>query len=145
MGGNLIEMHPSVVAFYAGLDLILENWESLEDALLQQRKGYRMRDKYDKLGDEIFYYFDGLVRNRQVPNTIDVMNMLVDVLDRYFDVMLEDNSDMDVASELCRLFDECKMGNYATVDTVAEEQSQSSRGLAAQQPQATAQQVADNQ
>ncbi|KAJ2123386.1 rRNA accumulation- protein [Coemansia sp. RSA 720] len=137
------EIRPNWAAFISGLDLILDTWESLELAMEQERTGYRMRDKYDKLNDEVFCYFDALVRNRQVSNPSDVENMLVDILDRYFNIMLEDMSEMDVAHDMCRLFDKYNMGNYATVDGMAEEQDLRSGGSAAQQSQTIAQQGAD--
>ncbi|KAJ1780799.1 hypothetical protein LPJ62_006077, partial [Coemansia sp. RSA 2167] len=60
MSGPAAEKHQNREAFIGGLDLILEKWESLEEAMEQQRTGYRMRDKYDKLEDEVFFYFDAL-------------------------------------------------------------------------------------
>ncbi|KAJ1782216.1 hypothetical protein LPJ62_005531, partial [Coemansia sp. RSA 2167] len=60
MSGPAAEKRQNRGAFIGGLDLILEKWESLEEAMEQQRTGYRMRDKYGKLEDEVFFDFDAL-------------------------------------------------------------------------------------
>ncbi|KAJ2304762.1 rRNA accumulation- protein [Coemansia sp. RSA 2706] len=119
MGGP--EMHPNQAAFVEGVDHILSKWTALELAVKHEWGGRSTQDKRDNMVDEISDYFDTLVRKRQTPEPTDLQGLLLDILDDDFSIALEDDSEKEVARLICIVFNECKTGNYATVDRLAAE------------------------
>ncbi|KAJ2829516.1 rRNA accumulation- protein [Coemansia erecta] len=121
MGGPEAEMHPNQAAFVEGVDHILSKWTALELAVQHEWGGRNTQEKRDNLVDEIADYFDGLARKGQAPETTDLEELLLDILDEDFSITLEDASEKEVARIICQLFSECRHSNFSTVDRLAAE------------------------
>ncbi|KAJ2688932.1 rRNA accumulation- protein [Coemansia sp. RSA 1285] len=138
-------MHPNKEAFIEGVDHVLAKWTALELAVQNGWGGRRSREKRDTMVDEIVEYFDQQVRKKTAAvgavavEPTDVEELLLQVMDEDFSVMLEDQSEKEVARLLCTIFAECRAGNFETVDRMADEReakgaadSAASRSQAAQ-------------
>ncbi|KAJ2556838.1 rRNA accumulation- protein [Coemansia sp. RSA 1933] len=138
------KIHPNKEAFIEGVDHVLANWTALELAVQHGWGGRNTSDKRENMVDEIVEYFDQQVRKKNTTiETTDVEELLVQVMEEDFSIMLEDQSEKQVAALLCSIFAECKSGNFATVDKMAEEReargsvgNAASRSQAAQRPAA---------
>ncbi|KAJ1771552.1 rRNA accumulation- protein [Coemansia sp. RSA 1843] len=141
------KVHPNKEAFIEGVDHVLANWTALELAVQNGWGGRNTLEKRDNMVDEIVEYFDRQVRKKSTAvEPTEVEELLIQVMDEDFSVVLEDQSEKQVALLLCSIFAECKTGNFATVDKMAEEReardtaasNAASRSQAAQGPAAAA-------
>ncbi|KAJ2786081.1 rRNA accumulation- protein [Coemansia javaensis] len=125
-------MHPNRAAFMEGVDHILSRWTALELAVQNGWGGPETQEKRDDMVDEIVEHFDKLAAKRQSPEPTDLQELLVDIMDADFSVSLDDESERAVARHICDIFAECRAGNFASVDSLAEERdAREKRGAAA--------------
>ncbi|KAJ2629649.1 rRNA accumulation- protein [Coemansia sp. RSA 1290] len=115
------QIHPNKAAFIEGVDHVLKKWTALELAVQHEWGGRDSQEKRDDMVEEITGHFDNLVSKRQAPEETDLQELLLDIMDEDFSVTLEDGSEKEVARIICTIFQECKQGNFATVDKLAEE------------------------
>lgn len=128
-------MHPNKEAFIEGVDHVFSKWTALVLAVEHRWGGHETQAKRDSMVDEVVEYFDTQVNKRKQPEPTELEDLLLDVMDEDFGVGLEDSSEKEVSSLLCLIFNECKAGNFATVDRLADERD----ARAAQQPTAASQ------
>ncbi|KAJ1734079.1 rRNA accumulation- protein [Coemansia biformis] len=131
------KVHANKEAFIEGVDHILSKWTALELAVHNEWGGPDAREKREDVVDEIVEYFDKLASKRQTPEPTDLQELLLDIMAADFEVTLEDGSESEVAKLLCTIFAECKTGNFATVDRLADEREARERSGAV--PSAVAQ------
>ncbi|KAI8326228.1 hypothetical protein GQ54DRAFT_249705, partial [Martensiomyces pterosporus] len=113
--------HPNKEAFIEGVDHIFAKWTALELAVKNGWGGRNSQEKRDNMVDEIINYFDELVRKKQKPEPSDIEEVLSQIVDEDFNIVLEDNSAIEVARDICRIFAECIAGNFASVDKLRDE------------------------
>ncbi|KAJ2727147.1 rRNA accumulation- protein [Coemansia sp. Benny D115] len=114
-------MHPNKEAFIEGVDHVLAKWTALVLAVANSWGGPETQDKRDDMVDEIVEFFDAAAAKRQAPEPTDLEELLKDILEEDFTISLEDGSEKEVASILTRIFNECRTGNFETVDKLADE------------------------
>ncbi|KAI9504096.1 Pre-rRNA-processing protein TSR2-domain-containing protein [Coemansia spiralis] len=147
MASGEAKIHPNKEAFIEGVDHILAKWTALELAVQNGWGGRSTQKKRENMVDEVVEYFDRLVQKRQAVESTELEELLVDIMGEDFNVMLEDGSEKEVADRICQIFEECKQGNFATVDRLADERdareakgaggSAASKSQAAQHPGAS--------
>ncbi|KAJ2385742.1 rRNA accumulation- protein [Coemansia sp. RSA 2559] len=124
-----VKIHPNKEAFIEGVDHVLSKWTALELAVQNGWGGRNTLEKRENMVDEIVEYFDLQVRKKNTTiEPTEVEELLVQVMEEDFSVMLEDQSEKQVARLLCSIFAECRAGNFATVDKMAEEKEARGNG-----------------
>ncbi|KAJ1959490.1 rRNA accumulation- protein [Dipsacomyces acuminosporus] len=140
-------VHPNKEAFIEGVDHIFAKWTALELAVQNGWGGRNSQEKRDSMVDEVVNYFDELISKKKKPEPSDIEELLLDIMDEDFNIMLEDNSAIEVAKDLCKVFVECIKGNFATVDKLRDErdalEAQGRGASAAQSSQAAARSSAE--
>ncbi|KAJ2449998.1 rRNA accumulation- protein [Coemansia sp. RSA 2424] len=115
------QVHPNKEAFIEGVDHVLSKWTALGLAVEHSWGGQATEDKREDMVDEIVNYFDEVVKKNRAPEPLDLQQLLLDIVEEDFNISLEDESEQEVSAILCKLFAECKTGNFATVDKLAAE------------------------
>ncbi|KAJ2899248.1 rRNA accumulation- protein [Coemansia aciculifera] len=115
------KLHPNKEAFIEGVDHVLARWTALGLAVEHSWGGRRTEEKREDMVDEIVNYFDDVVKKNKAPEPLDLQEMILDIVEEDFNISLEDESEREVAAVLCKLFAECKAGNFVTVDRLAAE------------------------
>ncbi|KAJ1893154.1 rRNA accumulation- protein [Coemansia sp. RSA 455] len=115
------KIHPNKEAFIEGVDHILAKWTALGLAVEHGWGGRETQEKREDMVDDIVQYFDDTVNAKKKPEPLDLQDLLLEVMELDFHVDLKDESEKEVAAVLCKLFAECKSGNFATVDKLAAE------------------------
>ncbi|KAJ2740787.1 rRNA accumulation- protein [Coemansia sp. BCRC 34301] len=114
-------VHPNKEAFIEGVDHILAKWTALGLAVEHSWGGQKTEEKREDMVDEIVNYFDEVVKKNKAPEPLDLQELLLDIVEEDFNISLEDESEQEVSAVLCKLFAECRAGNFATVDRLAAE------------------------
>ncbi|KAJ1815254.1 rRNA accumulation- protein [Coemansia sp. RSA 2671] len=112
------KMHPNKEAFIEGVDHILAKWTALGLAIEHSWGGHETEEKRDDMVDDIVEFFDNA---KQKPEPLDLQDLLLEIMNLDFHVELKDESEKEVAAVLCKLFAECRAGNFTTVDKLAAE------------------------
>ncbi|KAJ2843004.1 rRNA accumulation- protein [Coemansia erecta] len=120
-GAGKTKIHPNKEAFIEGVDHILAKWTALSLAVANSWGGPESEEKRDNMVDEIVEYFDGTASKKQAPEPSDLEELLLDIMDEDFTISLEDGSEKEVSKKLITIYSECRIGNFATVDRLAEE------------------------
>ncbi|KAJ1815468.1 rRNA accumulation- protein [Coemansia sp. RSA 2598] len=115
------KMHPNKEAFIEGVDHILAKWTALSLAVANSWGGPDSEDKRDNMVDEIVEYFDGITSKKQAAEPTDLEELLLDIMDEDFTISLEDGSEKEVSKKLITIYNECRVGNFSTVDKLADE------------------------
>ncbi|KAJ2006722.1 rRNA accumulation- protein [Coemansia thaxteri] len=115
------QIHPNKEAFIEGVDHILSRWTALELAVQGDWGDGNTKEKREDMVDEIVAFFDDAVRRKVKPEPLELEDILMAIMSDDFNISLEDDSEKEVAAILCVIFDECKVGNFATVDKLADE------------------------
>ncbi|KAJ2374396.1 rRNA accumulation- protein [Coemansia sp. RSA 2607] len=115
------KIHPNKEAFIEGVDHVLEKWTALSLAVTNMWGGEKTKEKRDNMVDEIVEHFDGIAAKKKTPEATDLEDMLLDIMDEDFNISLEDQSEKEVAKILITIYNECRTGNFSTVDKLADE------------------------
>ncbi|KAJ2493937.1 rRNA accumulation- protein [Coemansia sp. RSA 2050] len=115
------KIHPNKEAFIEGVDHILAKWTALGLAIEHSWGGRETEEKRDDMVDDIVEFFDNAANAKQKPEPLDLQELLLEIMNLDFHVELNDESEKEVAAVLCKLFAECRSGNFATVDSLAAE------------------------
>ena len=95
--------------FRAGITGLLRTWPALKTAVQNEWGGLESHDKAEDLRTNIFDNYDG---SKSEPMTIEALedNLLL-YLEEEFSVVLEDESERQIANVICELYKECSSGN----------------------------------
>lgn len=106
-------MHPNKVNFIEGLRLLMSNWSTLRLAVVEEWGGHESQAKADWLIDALVEHFDE--RGKKVEQE-ELEDVLLDVMAREFNVMLEDQSERGLASQILVLFQQSVQGQTALLE-----------------------------
>ncbi|KAJ2837536.1 rRNA accumulation- protein [Coemansia sp. 'formosensis'] len=115
------KIHPNKEAFIEGVDHVLAKWTALGLAVEHGWGGQETQEKRDDMVEDIVQFFDEAVNKKKNPEPLDLQELLLEVMELDFHIDLKDESEKEVAAVLCKIFAECKNGNFATVDKLADE------------------------
>lgn len=92
--------------FQAGVTALLRSWPVLKTAVEQQWGSIDSAAKAEDLRRNIFEAFD-LSTNKKSIDVFDLQENIFLYMEEEFSVILEDDSDRQVAEMICRLFEQC--------------------------------------
>ena len=112
-------VHPNKVLFIEGTKIILSTWTALRLSVEQEWGGPQSQEKASWFADVLVEHFDA--EGKKVEKE-DLEDILLDVMAREFNVVLEDESEREVASLLQNLYHECISGKTELLDTLRSKQ-----------------------
>ncbi|KAF9896407.1 hypothetical protein BX616_007518 [Lobosporangium transversale] len=118
--------HPNQVAFREGVQYLFYSWTALKLAVDGEWGGHDSEDKRDWFIDTIVDYFGQHGKN---VDTFDLEDILVQIMNDEFSILLEDQSERHIAKVLEQLFQECTHGKYDLVQTLKQDSQKVSGAL----------------
>ncbi|KAG0379391.1 hypothetical protein BGX24_000654, partial [Mortierella sp. AD032] len=110
--------HPNQVAFREGVQYLFHSWTALKLAVDGEWGGHDSLDKRDWFVDTIVDYFS---ENGKNVDTFDLEDIMLQILNDEFSIMLEDKSEQHIAKVLEQLFLDCTHGRYDLVQTLKQD------------------------
>ncbi|KAG0013983.1 hypothetical protein BGZ80_010736 [Entomortierella chlamydospora] len=110
--------HPNQVAFREGVTYLFHSWMALKLAVDGEWGGQDSVEKRDWFIDTIVDYFGQHGKN---VDTFDLEDILLQIMNDEFSILLEDQSEQHIAKILERLFLECTHGKYDLVQTLKQD------------------------
>lgn len=92
--------------FKAGVTSMLRSWNALKTAVAQQWGGIESAAKAEDLRKNIFEAYD-LSINKKPMDIYELQENIFSYMEEEFSIVLEDESDKQVAEMICRLFEQC--------------------------------------
>ncbi|KAG0300193.1 hypothetical protein BGZ98_009373 [Dissophora globulifera] len=134
--------HPNQVAFREGVEYLFHSWTALKLAVDGQWGGHDSDEKQAWFIDTIVDYFS---QNGKKVDTFDLEDILIQIMNDEFSIMLEDQSEQHIAKILEQLFLECTHGKYDLVQTLKQDSQKVSGALKNSQSQKKAKQEGDDE
>lgn len=100
-------MHPNKANFVEGLRIILTSWHTFRLAVENEWGGHQSGEKAEWFLQSLVEHFDE--RGRKV-DLEEVEDILLDVLEREFNAVLEDGSEKPLAHRILALYQQCIKG-----------------------------------
>jgi pre-rRNA-processing protein TSR2 len=107
-------------SFQAGVTATLRTWSALKTAVDQSWGGTESSQKAEDLRSNIFTYFDGTSSNPKM-TLYELEDNLGAYMEEEFGVVLEDNSEREVADLIWRMYECCAKGDCGLANRVVEE------------------------
>jgi pre-rRNA-processing protein TSR2 len=107
-------------SFQAGVTATLRTWSALKTAVDQSWGGSDSATKAEDLRSNIFTYFDGTSPNPKM-TLYDLEDNLGAYMEEEFGVVLEDNSEREVAELIWRMYECCAKGDCTLANRVVED------------------------
>ncbi|KAL7447713.1 hypothetical protein ACHAWC_000050, partial [Mediolabrus comicus] len=107
-------------SFQAGVTATLRTWSALKTAVDQSWGGTESSQKAEDLRSNIFTYFDGTSSNPKM-TLYELEDNLGAYMEEEFGVVLEDNSEIEVADLIWRMYECCAKGDCGLANRVVEE------------------------
>ncbi|GJJ78454.1 pre-rRNA-processing protein TSR2 [Entomortierella parvispora] len=107
--------HPNQVAFREGVNYLFHSWTALKLAVDGEWGGHDSAAKRDWFIDTIVDYFS---ENGKNVDTFDLEDILIQIMNDEFSILLEDKSEQHISKVLEQLFLECTQGRYDLVQTL---------------------------
>ncbi|KAF9976309.1 hypothetical protein BGZ73_008797 [Actinomortierella ambigua] len=114
----MAQPHPNQVAFREGVEYLFHSWTALKLAVDGEWGGHESAAKRDWFIDTIVDYFG---ENGSKIDTFDLEDILLQIMNDEFSIMLEDQSEQHIAKILERLYLECTHGKYDLVQTLKQD------------------------
>ncbi|KAG0363112.1 Pre-rRNA-processing protein TSR2-domain-containing protein [Gamsiella multidivaricata] len=125
-------LHPNQVAFKEGVQYLFHSWTALKLAVDGEWGGTDSMEKRDWFVDTIVDYFSQHGKN---VDTFDLEDILIQIMNDEFSILLEDKSEQHIAKVLEQLFLECTHGKYDLVQTLKQDSQKISGSLKASKSQ----------
>jgi len=116
------------VQFELGVTAILDSWIALRMAVQNQWGGPYSQSKVETLRQNIIYNFSYInnekisakysLRNNPIKDLYDFEEYLQNTLEDEFCIILEDDSEQQVTSDIYTLYKHCKCGEYEVVKRI---------------------------
>ncbi|KAL3795215.1 hypothetical protein HJC23_008300 [Cyclotella cryptica] len=103
--------------FQAGVTATLRSWSALSTAVQHEWGGSESSSKADDLRANIFTFFDGSSPNPKMTQE-ELEDNLLSYMEEEFGVVLEDNSEREIADLICRMYQQCGRGECVLVREV---------------------------
>ncbi|KAF9430436.1 hypothetical protein BGZ94_006913 [Podila epigama] len=110
--------HPNQVAFKEGVEYLFHSWTALKLAVDGEWGGHDSAAKRDWFVDTIVDYFSEKGKN---VDTFDLEDILIQIMNDEFSILLEDQSEQHIAKVLEQLFLECTHGKYDLVQSLKQD------------------------
>ncbi len=107
-------------SFQAGVTATLRTWSALKTAVDQTWGGTESSQKAEDLRTNILTYFDGTSSNPKM-TLYELEDNLGAYMEEEFGVVLEDNSEREVADLIWRMYECCAKGDCGLANRVVEE------------------------
>src|SRR6056300_1285349 len=107
-------------SFQAGVTATLRTWSALKTAVDQTWGGTESSQKAEDLRSNILTYFDGTSSNPKM-TLYELEDNLGAYMEEEFGVVLEDNSEREVADLIWRMYECCAKGDCGLANRVVEE------------------------
>jgi pre-rRNA-processing protein TSR2 len=105
--------------FRAGVTAALRSWSALRTAAESGWGGVDSIQKAEDLRSNIFQHFDGSsVPPKAMTDVMDLEDLLVIYMEEEFSVVLEDNSERQVADVIWRMYHECSKGDFVLASQI---------------------------
>ncbi|KAG0344374.1 hypothetical protein BG004_004533 [Podila humilis] len=118
--------HPNQVAFKEGVEYLFHSWTALKLAVDGEWGGHDSAAKRDWFVDTIVDYFSE--KGKKV-DTFDLEDILIQIMNDEFSILLEDQSEQHIAKVLEQLYLECTHGRYDLVNTLKQDSQKISGAL----------------
>jgi pre-rRNA-processing protein TSR2 len=105
--------------FQAGVTAALRSWSALREAVQQTWGGNDSAAKAEDLRAHIFAVFDGTSPNPKM-SLEELEDNLLGYMEDEFGVVLEDESEREVAALICRMYDACAKGEVTLAREVVQ-------------------------
>ncbi|KAG0206184.1 hypothetical protein BGX28_002319 [Mortierella sp. GBA30] len=126
--------HPNQVAFKEGAQYLFHSWTALKLAVDGEWGGHDSVEKRDWFVDTIVDYFSEHGKN---VDTFDLEDILIQIMNDEFSILLEDKSEQHIAKVLEQLFLECTHGKYDLVQTLKQDSQKISGAIKGSKSQKT--------
>ncbi|KAF9131962.1 hypothetical protein BGX30_012895 [Mortierella sp. GBA39] len=110
--------HPNQVAFREGVEYLFHSWTALKLAVDGEWGGHDSAAKRDWFVDTIVDYFG---EQGTKVDTFDLEDILLQIMNDEFSIMLEDKSEQHISKVLEQLFLDCTHGRYDLVQTLKQD------------------------
>ncbi|KAF9283295.1 Pre-rRNA-processing protein TSR2-domain-containing protein [Linnemannia elongata] len=110
--------HPNQVAFREGVEYLFHSWTALKLAVDGEWGGHDSAAKRDWFVDTIVDYFG---EHGKKVDTFDLEDILLQIMNDEFSIMLEDKSEQHISKVLEQLFLDCTHGKYDLVQTLKQD------------------------
>ncbi|CAO3574602.1 unnamed protein product [Mortierella alpina] len=110
--------HPNQIAFKEGVQYLFHSWTALKLAVDGEWGGHDSVAKRDWFIETIVDYFS---EHGKDVDTFDLEDILIQIMNDEFSIMLEDKSEQHIAKVLEQLFLECTHGRYELVQTLKQD------------------------
>ncbi|KAK3820420.1 MAG: Pre-rRNA-processing protein TSR2-domain-containing protein [Benniella sp.] len=118
--------HPNQVAFKKGVEYLFHSWTALKLAVDGEWGGQDSVEKRDWFIETVVDYFG---QHGKSIDTFDLEDILVQIMNDEFSVLLEDHSEQHIAKILEQLYLECTHGKYDLVETLKQDSQKVSGSL----------------
>ncbi|KAG0336902.1 hypothetical protein BG000_006025 [Podila horticola] len=118
--------HPNQVAFREGVDYLFHSWTALKLAVDGEWGGHDSAAKRDWFVDTVVDYFSEKGKN---VDSFDLEDILIQIMNDEFSILLEDQSEQHIAKVLEQLYLECTHGRYDLVQTLKQDSQKISGAL----------------
>ncbi|KAF9201192.1 hypothetical protein BGZ49_008569 [Haplosporangium sp. Z 27] len=110
--------HPNQIAFREGVTYLFHSWMALKLAVDGEWGGQDSAEKRDWFIDTIVDYFGQHGKN---VDTFDLEDILLQIMNDEFSILLEDQSEQHIAKVLEQLFLQCTHGKYDLVQSLKQD------------------------
>ncbi|KAF9114581.1 hypothetical protein BGX27_010464 [Mortierella sp. AM989] len=124
--------HPNQVAFKEGVTYLFHSWMALKLAVDGEWGGQDSVEKRDWFIETVVDYFSQHGKN---VDTFDLEDILLQIMNDEFSILLEDQSEQHIAKMLEQLFLECTHGKYDLVQTLKQDSQKVSGAFKASKSQ----------
>jgi len=108
-------INPYYIEFQAGVTAILRSWSALRTAVEQSWGGSDSYSKAEDLRLNIYSNFhsssDNSSSNKKIMTQEELEDNLLLYMEDEFGVVLEDGSEVEVATNICQMYNDCRNGN----------------------------------
>ncbi|KAF9092277.1 hypothetical protein BGX29_010525 [Mortierella sp. GBA35] len=118
--------HPNQVAFREGVVYLFHSWTALKLAVDGEWGGHDSAEKREWFIDTIVDYFS---ENGKNVDTFDLEDILLQIMNDEFSIMLEDKSEQHISKVLEQLYLDCTHGRYDLVQTLKQDSQKISGSL----------------
>ena len=107
------QQHPNtaLIEFHAGVTAVLRTWSAFKTAVIQQWGGIDSHSKAETLRSHIFQHYNGQA-NMEV---YDLEDNLALFMEEEFSLVLEDDSECQVANAISNMYQQCSQGEFTLV------------------------------
>lgn len=112
------QLEVALTHFRAGITALFRTWPALKAAVQSEWGGIESHAKADDLRSNIFEHYNG---TKADPLSLeDLEDNLLLYLEEEFSVVLEDESERQIADLICRLYKDCSSGNFQLVEQLVQ-------------------------